>query len=106
MTSRGDAQLEREFEDACLAAIEESRSLGYDPTAWADMIRRYGAPEAARRLLVSGDIQTGFQRLVDLGRVDLTIEWAVLSERWAPLFRDEHLDAARWRLRQSGIDRG
>lgn len=106
MTLRGDDQLEREFADACLFAIEESRGLGYDPTAWADMVRRYGAAEAARRLLVSGGIQTGFQRLVDLDRVDLTIEWAVLSERWAPLFRDEHRDAARWRLRQAGIDRG
>lgn len=106
MTSPGGDELEREFAAACLVAIEESRRLGYDPTAWADMIRRHGAAEAARRLLVSGDIQTGFQRLVELDRADLTIEWAVVSERWAPLFRDEHRDAASWRLRQAGIDRG
>lgn len=105
VTNHHGNQLEREFSEACFAAIEESRRLGYDPTAWVDMIRRYGAAEAARRLLISGDIHTWFQRLVDLKRADLTIEWAALSEGWAPLFRDDHREAARWRLRQAGVDK-
>ena len=104
MSDVGVSELEREFAAACIAAIEESRRLGYDPVAWTEMAHRHGAAEAARRLLVSGDIQTGFQRLVALGRPDLTIECAALSERWAPLFHDSHREAARWRLRQAGIE--
>jgi hypothetical protein len=68
------------------------------------MVARHGATEAARRLLVSGDIQTGFERLVTLGRPDLTIEWAVLDPRWAGLFARDHQEAARWRLQQAGIE--
>jgi hypothetical protein len=97
------AALAREFDVACREAIAASRALRYNPTAWSAMIEQYGAVDAAKRLLVSGDIQSGFGRLVELGRPDLTLEWAVLHPRWAPLFRDQHREAARWRLRQAGV---
>jgi hypothetical protein len=67
------------------------------------MINHVGAAEAARRLVVSGDIQTGFGRLVQAGRPELTIEWEILNQQWDPLFSDQHREAARWRLRQAGI---
>jgi hypothetical protein len=97
-------QLEREFDAACAAAVQECRALGYEPTIWISMSEQYGSAEAARRLLVSGDIQTGFERLIQLGRPDLTIERAVLAHRWDPIFSERHRDAARWRLRQAGVD--
>jgi hypothetical protein len=97
-------ELEAWFDRASQAAIKECRLLGYTPTAWVSMIRQVGAAEAARRLLVSGDIQTGFSRLVRLGRPDLTIEWAALDDRWGTLFSDQHQAAARWRLQQAGIE--
>lgn len=58
--------LEDEFEQECDSAIEECPSLNppYVPTAWIGMMRRHGAAEAARRLLLSGDIQSGFERLI------------------------------------------
>jgi len=61
-----------------------------------------GAVAAARRLLASGDIQSGFERLIRMGRRDLTVEHAVLDEHWAPLFNESHREAARWRLTQAG----
>ena len=87
------------------AAIEECESLNppYHPTAWIAMVRRWGAAEAARRLLISGDIQYGFQRLVDAGRADLTVERSALYPRWRRIFHDGHREAARWRLRQAGV---
>lgn len=66
------------------------------------MIEDVGAVEAAKRLLVSGDVQPGFDRLVKEGRLDLTIEAAVLDPKWAPLFEEKHREAARWRLEQAG----
>lgn len=65
------------------------------------MMETHGAVEAAKRLLESGDIQSGFERLVTLGRTDLTVEMAVLNPRWGALFGDSHREAAWWRLVQA-----
>jgi hypothetical protein len=94
--------LEQDFEAACWVAIEECRHLQtpYVPTVWINMIRRHGAAEAARKLLVSGDIQYGFTRLIEQGRYDLTVEWAVLQPQWAPLFSPLHRESATLRLEQ------
>lgn len=99
--------LEFEFQAACDAAIDEWRVLGFPPsghppTIWINMSNKLGAATAARRLLISGDIQDGFERLVKIGRPDLTVEWAVLQPRWNRLFREDIRDAARWRLKQAG----
>ena len=98
-------KLEDEFQAACEEAIDICHKLSppYHPTAWQAMINRHGATEAARRLVVNGDIQTGFERLIPAGRPELTIEWAVVDPRWEPLSGPQHRDAARWRLRQAGI---
>jgi hypothetical protein len=95
--------LEQEFGAACDAAVAEARLLGYDPTVWISMQNEMGAAEAARRLLASGDIQSGFLRLVEFQRPDLTVEWSVLDPKWEPLFTEDHRHAARWRLRQAGV---
>lgn len=102
---RPEPDLESEFQVASEQAISECRSLGYTPTVWISMLRQVGAAEAARRLLVSGDIQSGFSRLIRLGRPELTIEWAALDPRWERLFTEQHRDAARWRLQQAGVER-
>ena len=96
---------EAAYERATWDAIEECRNLSppYYPTIWIGMVRQRGAAEAARHLLVSGDIQDGFRRLVDAGRVDLTVEWSALHPRWHGIFQAPHREAARWRLRQAGI---
>jgi hypothetical protein len=95
-----------EFEAECWSAVQQCASLSppYRPTVWIGMIERHGAVDAARRLLVSGDVQSGFERLIRGGRQDLTVEHAVLLPRWAALFTDADRDAARWRLRQAGGD--
>jgi len=92
--------LEGDFEQECRAAVNECRSFGYHPTAWVAMMNEFGAAEAARRLVISGDIQSGFQRLVQEGRIDLTLEFAVLHPKWDSLFRRDIREAAWWRLSQ------
>lgn len=54
------------------------------------MINRLGAVEAAKQLLLSGEVQEGFDRLVSMGRMDLTVEFAVLSSSWDRLFDARH----------------
>lgn len=95
---------EQDFETECLNAIATCRDLGYVPTAWQGMINSLGAVEAARRLVVSGDIQSGFTRLVHMGRLDLTVEMAVLHPRWDAIFGGDRAvrEAAWWRVAQAG----
>jgi hypothetical protein len=96
---------EAAYERATWEAIEECKNLTppYRPSIWIGMVRQRGAAEAARHLLVNGDIQDGFRRLVDAGREDLTVEWSALHPRWHDIFQAPHREAARWRLRQAGI---
>lgn len=93
--------LEEEFNLACEQAVRECRHLGYSPTVWVSMMERHGAVDAAKRLLVSGDLQPGLLRLLRLSRADLTIEQAVLDERWLDLFSDQDRELAQWRLEQA-----
>ncbi|MBU6232966.1 MAG: hypothetical protein KJS64_01815 [Acidobacteria bacterium] len=97
--------LEDQFAIACQAAIAECGKLSppYVPTAWIGMINRLGAVEAARQLVMSADIQPGFVRLVASNRADLTIESAILDDKWEILFDEDMRSVARWRLQQAGV---
>ncbi len=93
--------LAQEFDQACEDAIQQCIALGYPPTIWIGMTNGPGgATAAAKRLLESPNTQSGFERLVKLGRTDLTIEFAVLHPEWDRLFGPQHREAAWWRLQQ------
>ena len=93
-----------EFTQTCEIGIRRCRELPsqYNPTAWITMMHRYGAVAAAKRLLASGDMQSGFERLIREGHVELTVEWIVCQPRWNRLFNDRDRAAATWRLEQAG----
>ncbi len=100
--------LEAAYQAEMLSSIDECKTLRprYNPTAWAQMIARWGAHQVALRLVVSGEFQSGFLRLIAAGRPDLTVEWSILQPRWDPLFADhpKEREAARWRLETAGVD--
>ncbi|MBJ3774929.1 hypothetical protein [Acuticoccus mangrovi] len=78
--------------------IRLSRKRGYSPTTFIQMRRRHGTVDAISRLVVSGDIQSGFRRLDALGLLDWTIEAAV--RKFPDEFSREVQYAAKWRLDQ------
>ena len=91
--------LAEEFQSACERAVEECQRLEYPPNEWIRMMHEPGgAVAAAQRLLTTGHMQSGFRRLIRMGRPDLTVEHAVLDPKWAELFSDAHREPARWRL--------
>ncbi len=94
-------RLAAEFEQASRAAVEEARRFNYNPSIWISMMNDLGAVAAAGRLLLSPDIQSGFERLAREGRVDLTIEFAVLNPKWDRLFGPAEREAAWWRLQHA-----
>ncbi|WP_276200273.1 hypothetical protein [Chelatococcus sp. XZ-Ab1] len=93
---RASAELEKYVDES----VRRSRERGYNPTAFIAMRERYGTIEAAARLVQSGTIQSGFQRLCDLGLVDYTME-ATIARKFPAEFSSKVREAAEWRLAQA-----
>ncbi len=82
--------------------IRLSRQRGYHPTTFIGMRQRHGTIDAVSRLVTSGDIQSGFRRLVELGLVNWTVEMAVT--KFPDEFSRPVREAAEWRLAQVKTD--
>ena len=76
--------------------IELAGEKGYRPTEFIKMRDRYQTVEAISRLVVSGDIQSGFRRLNELELRDWTIEAAVL--KYSNEFTPAVFECAKFRL--------
>jgi hypothetical protein len=81
-------------------ALRQFTALGYVPTAFLQMRTRWGTKEPIERLVVSGEIQSGIQRLKRLNLLDLSMEATVL--KFPEMFRKDIQDAAKFRLAQVG----
>ncbi len=78
--------------------------LGYVPTKFLAMRESLGTQSAIEKLVVTGDIQSGFKRLHSLGLLDYTIEAAVI--RFPHIFTNPQIRAAaEWRLTQARASR-
>ena len=78
--------------------IRLSGAHGYHPTTFIGMRSRHGTVDAISRLVISGDIQSGFQKLADLGLIDWTVEAAVT--KFPDEFSRDVRIVAAWRLDQ------
>jgi len=76
--------------------IRLSRENGYNPTAFVGMRHKHGTIGAISKLVQSGDLQSGFKRLQQLGLLDWTIEAAV--EKFPDEFSKNDRDCAAFRL--------
>lgn len=77
--------------------IRISAQHHYHPTIFISMRRRHGTVEAINRLVVSGDVQSGFKRLKELGLLAYSIEAAVV--RFPDEFPPTSHECAEFRLR-------
>ena len=94
--------LEQQFTNALWATEREATQLGHSSGVFRKMLDDYGGVETARRLVKAGEIQGGMRTICAMGRADLTTEAVMLKAEYAPLFKRDELDAARWRLSQVG----
>lgn len=60
----------------------EAASLGYAPKVFRQMLNTQGGYATVCQLLAKGKPSTGFTRLQELGRLDLTVEALVVESRW------------------------
>ncbi len=92
--------LEDRFTARLLAACQECRDFGYSPVRFENMIRKHGGVGTAKRLIKSGDLQDGLERLKVEGRLDLSMESIMLEPEFQDLFFPSERAAAQWRLQQ------
>ena len=91
-------KIEERFQDEMLRIYREAAKFGYYPTRFRLMVNERGGLAAAKQLLSGDDPSSGFTRLWEEHRLDLSVEAVVLQEPWRSLFTDEELAKARRRL--------
>jgi len=92
--------LEAKFDHDMREILEKERAVGLNSSRTRQMIEQYGGVKTAR-LLLELDRQlpsNTFRYLRTINRLDLTIEWHVVMDKYYPLFSDEEREIARWRL--------
>ena len=92
--------LEECFLQRLLDDCSKSRELGYYPTRFEQMLASYGGKETAKKLVKSGEAQYGLEKLARLNHLDLSMEHAMLDEKFRSLFTKSELEAAQWHLDQ------
>ena len=93
-----DEEIETGFHEQMLRIYREATTIGYRPTYFLQMVSERGGLGAARQLLHTPEPSSGFTRLWELGRLDLSVEAVVLRLPWYELFTHEELTIARQRL--------
>ena len=95
--------LEVDLEHAFRDGVRRCHELGYNPSYFVRMLEEQGALATARQLITATTPSEGFSRLWELGHLELTVEALVLEPRFAPLFSNGELRAARRRLDDLGF---
>ena len=75
---------------------------GYVPSYFSQMVSDHGGLAAAKTLLHASQVSSGFTRLWELHRLDLTVEAFILQDQWRPLFSEEEVAIAKSRLQEYG----
>ncbi|WP_187471039.1 HNH endonuclease [Luteimonas viscosa] len=101
---RMDARQNEEFTAHLRAAVRQAEALKYNPTRFKGMIEANGGYETVKRILASGTPSDGFQKLWELGRLDLTCEAIIVESKWRPYFDDDLIERAERLLRGSNYD--
>jgi hypothetical protein len=91
--------LEKQFDEAVDDLYRQWLDIGHRASRFRQMLNRHGALRTVKKLLYRTGIPFGFNRLLELGRPDLTIETLILKEPWNSLFSDDERAIAMQRLR-------
>ena len=94
----------RRFDEAMLELTETwKQEVRYSATRFRQMVDRRGGVETARRLLSKPDVSSGFLKLKEAGKLDLTMEYLILQRDFTSLFTFEERGIARGRLIDHGL---
>ncbi len=95
-------RLEGQFKNHIHGLIARSiNECNYHPNEFIGMVERHGLIEACRRVIMDHPVTrppSGFMKICEKGRLELTVEVAVLQSPWCKLFDKDVLVRARQRL--------
>ncbi len=95
-------QLEEAFQAALLKQCGEAEALGCRMTRLRGQIEQHGALATVRNLLRRRQVSDGFDRLAQLGRLDLSVEALAVQSRFGALFSDDEVNACFASLLDAG----
>ncbi len=99
-----DPMVSKRFDAAMLEVYAAAmREVGYPARRFLAMVRGRGGLEAARQLLAKPGVSEGFRRLAAAGKLDITMEYLVLTPEFAQLFSEKEREIARERLLRYGM---
>ena len=78
------------------------KECGYNATRFLQLVAEKGGVTAAKQLIRKSGGTDGFATLWECGRLDLSVEVAVLKEEYKELFTDEEKEMCRNRLLEYG----
>jgi hypothetical protein len=95
-------QLETEFDKAMHWILDHEHEIGLNSSRFRPMVEQYGGVKAAHMLLEPDRElpRDTFGYLRRSGRLDLSVEFYVVMEKYSLLFSDQEREIARWRLDQ------
>lgn len=95
-----DLSLEAQLHEEMLAIYHcIGRETGYWARRYLQHVKRVGGLQAAKDWLKPKSVPTsGLQKLVEINRLDLSLEALVLRQPWSSLFTSEELSVAQKRL--------
>ncbi len=101
-----DARREAELEAALRDLAQRWRSeIKYVASRFSQLLDSRGALGAVGHPLAQPGVSSGFARLADAGRLDLTVEYLILRREYGSLFTPEQRMIARRRLVERGMPR-
>jgi hypothetical protein len=99
---RADADL---FEGGMLSAYDVLKNFDYQATRFLMMIRERGGLRTAKDLLAPHDQHSyGFLKLVEIGKLEWSVEAYALRPEFRGLFEPQELEEARRRLKAADFD--
>ena len=105
-----NSEIDRELEKAFIHDLKNrcqiaKKECNYNPTRFMQMLAEFGGVGTAKRIIQKGDIPEGFTTLFMVGRLDLTMEAAILEEKYKPLFSQYEIEFCRKRLQDASYER-
>ena len=91
--------------DTAVRELSETwkHEVRYSATRFRQMVDRRGGVETARRLLSKPAVSSGFLKLKEAGKLELTMEYLILKSDFTSLFTFEERGIARGRLIDHGL---
>ena len=84
-------------------AGKQCRARGYNPKLFRGMQHDYGTLGAMKKLFISGNIETGLERCLELGLRQHTLE--MIAQKCPDEFSPAELECAKFKLRIAEMNR-